>query len=314
MIKQTDLINIMTSCDQNLIQYMYIQLKSISQFFDKKKIVHFYLFQSKVSEESINDLKKYCEFLENITFHNIVVEDTTSLDIIASIGGNWPSEAYFPLVCHQYLPETVERILYIDAGDVLFYGVNKNIDEYYNCDFEENLLYVTLARSKTQSLFFQPDDLANIDNLKIIARGLFNSGSYMINVKGFREQGVLMKDMVELSNMLNDIIEDETKYFGDQGFFSLAFIGKIKYFHEDFNVCFMPYNFCLWLFDIGLQKLKELWYEPKIIHFVGAEKPWNIPTLTSPKIKNGQFPFYRYYKHYERIVDNELQSIGIYKQ
>ena len=68
-------INIMTSCDNNLIKYIYVQLKTLS----------------------------------------VYIEDTSGYMELASKGGGWVGEAYFSLLCHEYLPESVDRILYIDA-------------------------------------------------------------------------------------------------------------------------------------------------------------------------------------------------------
>lgn len=310
--RQTDVLNIMTSCDQNLIPYLYVQLKSISDFFKDSKHIDYYLFQYQVSEKSINDLTRYCEFLGNITFHNIFVDDVTELNTLAKLGGSWPAEAYFPLVCHHYLPKSVDRILYIDAGDVVFYGTNKTISQYYDCDFNDKLLFVTQGRFKSKEEDFSSNDLLQKDTLKAIGRGLFNSGSYMINVQAFKERNINLPDMIKLSELTNLILFDEkTKYFGDQGFFSIAFVDDIEYFPSGHNLWYMPYNFCIWFFDRGLELFNELWYEPNIIHFAGGEKPWNITSLTSPKLKKGQMIFYKYYKQHERTVNKDLDKLHI---
>lgn len=48
----------------------------------------------------------------------------------------WPQTIYFGLLAHQFLPESLHRVLYLDI-DV---AVNGNIKEFYNLPFDDNYL------------------------------------------------------------------------------------------------------------------------------------------------------------------------------
>ena len=132
-------INIMSSCDENYAKLIPVQLLSIADNLVDVYEVHYFLFYSRVNEKIINFLKEYCEKL-GIVFHGVRITDTKPYEELASKGGGWVYEAYFPFECHNFLPLEVERILYIDAADVLIIG---DVGDYYFSDFEDCSLIVT---------------------------------------------------------------------------------------------------------------------------------------------------------------------------
>ena len=272
-------LNIMTSCDNGYAKYVLPQIASIAENLKQHK-VNFYLFHSRIQPQNIELLKNYCEKFENIAFNEVIVHDFELYEQLhPGQTGGWTYEMYYSLCCHKYLPETVNRILYIDAGDVY---INGDISDYYFCDFENKNLMVTLARLKNIGSLYSGNDLENDEELKAIARGLFNSGSYMINVKKFREENVSMENYLQITKILTQRLKTPNSWFGDQGLLSVAFAGSIKYYMypQMQNIWFMPYNFCLWFFD----RAKDLWYEPRIIHFAGADfKPWQVRFNTNFK-------------------------------
>lgn len=111
----------MTSCDNNLIGYVTIQFYSISKSLETS-IIHFYLLHRGIPDECLQPLEALSNRLGNILFHAIEVPEAEKYDAIAKHGGGWCGEAYFSLCAHQLLPEHVKRILYVDAGDVIFTG------------------------------------------------------------------------------------------------------------------------------------------------------------------------------------------------
>jgi lipopolysaccharide biosynthesis glycosyltransferase len=267
------LINIMTSCDDNLAKYILPQIASITANLSAYH-VDFYLFHSRIGTDNIRRIGEYSQAFEHFSFHEIVVENTEPFAELAQRGGGWAYEAYFSLCCHEYLPESVDRILYIDAGDII---INGDIAEYYFGDFCGASLIATAARftEGPQGLVaFRREDIENDERLAGIKRGLLNSGSYVINVTQFRKDRLTIEDFLCVSRFLCERFPDHKPvYFGDQGLISVAFLGDIKYFAypEIRNLWYMPYNFCLWFFD----RMESPWYTPKILHYAGVNfKPW----------------------------------------
>ncbi|OON90189.1 MAG: hypothetical protein ATN32_04540 [Candidatus Epulonipiscium fishelsonii] len=192
-------INIMTSCDENLIEYVFVQLKSI-QWNLKDTQIDFYLFYHNICEDTLNKMEKYADYFSNVNFTRVYIENIEPYEELVNLSVNqtWPVEAYFTLECQKYLPETIDRILYIEAGDVIFM---RDIDEYYNQDFLDKHLIASPAVYNTarENLLFYSEDLMNEKYLdKILYRGVFNSGSYIINVKKFRQENISLSSYLDV--------------------------------------------------------------------------------------------------------------------
>lgn len=267
-------MNIMTSCDQKLAKQLPVLLQSIADQLSDRE-VHFYLFHSSIERDTISRLEKFCKVYENITFHEVVISSPDAYIQLAGPGGGWNGEAYYSLCAHELLPD-IDRIMYVDAGDVIIAG---NIDDYYYGEFEGKSLLVTGARYKSllkYILLYDSDDMGDPELLKGILRGLFNSGSYILNLEKMRVDGYTMADFQFLSNRLMEFAgEDGKAYWGDQGLLSAAYVGDMEVygFPEVASVWYMPYNFCLWYFNAFDEKPD---YETRVIHYAGSYKPWRV--------------------------------------
>ncbi len=320
-----DEISIMTSCDENLLRYVTIQLQSIADVMKDKRIC-FYLFHGGIDPDKLDKLRKQCDEYENINFFDVAVKDEDDYAQLARYGGGWASAAYYPLCAHQYLPNDMDRIMYIDAGDTFF--MNQPLDYYYT-DFEDNALTVTIARFKIVNgglLMYAENDIGTRNMIPDIARGLFNSGSYVINLEKMRELKYTTKDYIALAESLVRIKGDANKaYFGEQGILSIAFCGQLKgYNYPDVkDLWFMPNNFCLWYFDRIKEKPS---YNPSVVHFAGAEKPWNmiypieLDLLSNVKkerkvdmktLLTGQAEYYYLWHEYAIKTEKLLSEIGV---
>ncbi len=262
----------MTSCDGNLMKFIPIQLESIAANLSNRNI-EFYLFHDGQNIAYINKLKKIK--YNNINFHDIVVEDVKIYEAIAKYGGNWCGAAYYGLCAHKYLPLDMDRILYIDSGDIL---IIDDIDDYYFADFEGKSLIATAILFKMEDnklSVFDKNDLLIKEYLTGIARGIFNSGSYVINLSKMRNKNYNIESYLHLAELIYQARgKVKRTFFGDQGFLSLIFAGDIKYFAypQITDLLYMPYNFGIWYFD----KVEQLNYKVSVVHYIGDNvfKPW----------------------------------------
>lgn len=289
-MKKESTINIVTSCDENLVKYIPILLQSIAEALIDKNIRFFFLYYS-ISEISLQSLEKQCMLYENMEFRKIQIDqnDIESYRVLASMGGQWCPEAYFSIMAHELLPADVDRVLYLDAADTFITG---NIDEYYFSDFEEKCIIATAIRYKeinNESYIIDEDDIENPLGLEAITRGLFNSGSYVMNLDKMREDGrYTLSSYLELASLVKQLRGKEQAYWGDQGFLSIVFVGNIKYYGypEIKDYWYMPYNFCLWYYN---SKTEDPDYTVGIVHFAGAVKPWLVSYPTYLKqFQSGQ--------------------------
>lgn len=319
--------NIMTSCDDNLIPYVAVALTAMAQNL-KDANVDFFFLHSRVSKNNIEMLKALCTELDNgkIRFHEVLVPNAGVYSELAKYGNGWAGEAYYSLCAHLLLPEDIDRVLYLDAGDAMVIG---DIGSYYNYDFQGKSLVVTGIRYKLKegSLeLFDEGDLGDWkEGLPGILRGIFNSGSYMMNLDKMRKDERSLADYQYLVEMLKKLFPDKSKniYWGDQGLLSAAFVGDVRYygFPQIRNLWYMPYNFCLWYYDrMNVQPD----YSPAIIHFAGtAFKPWNgiypvfikrfqkLGTLHSLReLKIGQAEYFYLWYEYAIMTDAILDRLA----
>ena len=317
--KYLQTINIMTSCDGNLMRLIPVQLESIAANLSDKKI-NFYLFHDGKNNAQVKRLNKLN--YDNINIKDIIVKNINIYDEIAKYGGGWCSAAYYSLCAHEYLPTDMDRIWYIDAGDLLVVG---NVDEYYFADFENKSIIATSILFKVEDdkfSLFERKDMFNPNYLKGIARGLFNSGSYIINLEKMRKSHYSLKDYANLAKL---IYESRGKlpqtFFGDQGFLSLVFVGDIKIFSypQISDPWYMPYNFCMWYFDKMTHKVD---YDVKVVHYAGCKfKPWYGRYSTFLKhfqnkkdlrdlneLKSGQAEYYQLWYEYAIKAELKMQN------
>lgn len=319
--------NILTSSNDALTPQMAISFTAIA-----KNLAHahidLYLLHSQVTPRSIKMLTDLCNGLGNITFHEIIVPNPESYDFLVE-AGRWYRETYYPLCAHQLLPETMERILYLDAGDTLVVG---DIAPYYNCNFDNNYLIVTPQKYKPDGnrfVLYNPDDLMPEKGyLPAILEGIFNSGSYVINLKKMRESAIDISYYNNLTKQLRQMLKKPLKetpiYFGDQGLLSAAFIGRLKYFgYPQFQyVWYNPYNFCIGYYQY-IEKKPD--YQPSILHFAGVPfKPWKAEYPIFPKrfqrssndlrslseLKPQQVEYYFLWLEYLFLTDKILSLLG----
>lgn len=317
--------NIMTSSDDALILPLAVSLTAIGKNLPQDRI-DFYLLHSDMCPQSMDLLSAVCAGYGNIFFHEIRVENPEAFDPLVKAGG-WQRETYFPLDAHHLLPDTADRVLYLDAGDVLVMG---DIAPYYNCDFEDQFLIVTGDKHKTVNdryVPFTPEDFHNPAFFPDLLDGRFNSGSYVINLQKMREEGIGLSDYYALTEQIRRLRpgREGLLYFGDQGLLSAAFIGRMKYYGypQIQEMWYCPYNFCLGYYD-HFDKKPD--YQPAILHFAGVLfKPWKAKYPVWPKrfgitggvprelaeLKPMQVKYYLLWLEYLFLLDKVLEILGM---
>jgi lipopolysaccharide biosynthesis glycosyltransferase len=318
--------NIMTSSDDNLVPYVAVQLTAIAQNL-KTATVDFYLFHSRVSRKNIEMLTALCGELNggSIKFHEVLVPDAEIYTELAKLGNGWNGEAYYSLCAHLLLPAEVDRVMYLDAGDTL---VLDDIGPYYNCDFQGKSLMVTGARYKIvneELRMLDEQDLGDkTGGLPGVLRGIFNSGSYVMNLEKMRKDGLTLADYQYLAEKLHEAVGKEPVYWGDQGLLSAAFVGDVCYYGypEIRNAYYMPYNFCLWFYDRYNARPD---FPTAVVHFAGtAIKPWNgrYPVFLKrfqksdqlhslEEVKMAQVEYFYIWHEYAILTDGILERLGL---
>lgn len=310
----------MTSCDKKMYPYVSVMLCSIADTLPTD-IINFYILCDTDSLCDFDILEKVESFYSNLNIVVIPVYDSSDYNKFSHYGGEWNNAAYFTMCCQRYLPSKLDRILYIDAGDIMFV---KDIEPFYKSNFNgKTILAAAPLRYKRglQNSLFTFQSIDSYEELQGILKGQFNSGSYMINLKKMREVDRKLSDYDFIIDNLLDIYHDiypsqvNRLYWGDQGLLSFMYLGDMEMFHSNLKILDMEYNFHLGIFnDTNIDYFPS---KPSILHFCGVPKPWNIhygDTHINGVIPTGKIPladissriteYYQKWYEYAQIISS----------
>jgi len=167
-----------------------------------------------------------------------------------------PKETYFRLLCIDYLPKNVKKVLYLDC-DII---INGSLKELYNTDLTGLLFaaaydFIEVAGEEFK-VTFQQRLVAN--NYMPETYKYVNAGVLLMNLDYFR-QVVTTEEIVNMIDDLGAILK-----WHDQDFINYVFH---KYIHY---IDYKMYNY----FPIYKDWDDLNPGKPVIIHFAGDFKPW----------------------------------------
>ena len=195
---------------------------------------------------------------------------------------------YYRLLISDLLPETVEKVIYMDC-DII---VNKSIQELWDTD----LSGYALAACKQIGFGYEAERLGYP-----IEYGYFNAGVNMINLTYFREHNVS-------EQLIKYIADNYSKIkYHDQDTLNAVLYDKTLHIMPQWNMTSIIYSFCLSMrgdarngkviCDYKDEKNNALLNKknPPVVHYVSKPKPWQ---------KDCVHPLYNLYYQYARYTNN----------
>lgn len=285
-------INIMTACNEGYAKYILPQLVSIHKNIGEYK-VNFFLLYNRITPETIDLIKTFSDKFENIDFFPCYVDkNIEKYTTLASSGGGgnkgikfFPYETYFTLDCQNYLPEWVDRALYIHSADIIFL---EDISDFYFSSFKGKSLNVEVSthfiikkHKDGKPVLYSSKERVEFIRTRKLNTTYFNSGAFMVNVKKFREQNTSLDHYLKIRDevILNlPEVKDGKYYNGDQGFYAVAFLGDINNFQEITRdlLGLREHTYSpIVIKSREMQKKSEV-KKPKVLHYDDRFKPWSI--------------------------------------
>ena len=276
-------MNILLSCDDKYIKYAYVLLESL--FSNHSDPMHIYMVYNNAESELYRDLKNFAEGRgDNV----MEICDVSHIDIGSLRNSSrFPLECYYTLFPQLYLPESVERILYLDIDTI----VDRNLTRFYNSDFEENYL---IACGQSQG-FKKTDDMPPP---KVF--GYFNSGVILYNIKKMRQEVSIDK--------YEYVFSHSDDFFFDQGMLNHLFYKDTKYeetllYNFRSNIAFGRY------FDQAVEMVENR--EVYIYHYTCKGipyKPWDLVIEDESFFDDrAAVPISSDYFHLSKEVNNSLK-------
>lgn len=247
-------MNIAIAINEAYIPYAYVMLTSLFENHPDRKIT-VYIMYGEIPDES---LMIFGELEEK--YGQSICAIQVPLDALPDFLPStqmWTREVYFRLMLQDLLPESVERILYLDT-DIVITG---RLDDYYDIDLGNAFLAVNPDMSVLRCGLVQKQEQLFEKHIMAGDFCYFNAGVMLINLKlmrqhynfaGFMEEFLVRKDLiyVQEQDLLNDL-----------------FSGRILYVPEERYDLFakVAYNE-----GKGYAWVKE---HTSIVHYAGS-KPW----------------------------------------
>ena len=261
----------------------------------------FYCFSDRLSEDV---RKRYREMEQQwkFTLHIIEIDDSLFQSFPAFQGNR---TTYFRLVMARLLPESLEKILYLDCDMI----VKTSLSELWETDITGKYAAVVAeAVSMPQLVSFN------------LSYPYFNAGMVLFNLKQYRQDGMEKRAFDFAGKYWEAIL------FADQDIFNVIFSGNVVFVPIKWNcvqqhrITFFPRVSRSILYMNGWRFLEGFWEQlseaeqsPSIVHYTNT-KPWdggcNSPLAGEYWKYARKTPFYEQIRFsWRRIWRNTLNTL-----
>lgn len=245
-------LNLLVTLDENYIPYLNVMLYSLLQS-NPEEWLHVYLLHTAIREEALAQTKQLLQGHGVLT--PIMVHDTRFEQ--APTTARYPREIYYRIFAAKYLPNSIERVLYLDP-DVI---VNGSLRELYDMPMGPHYF---AAASHTGSL------IRMLNGLRLDMEEdspYINSGVMLMNLEKLRKEQN-DEDVFEFIGKRKNLL-----FLPDQDIISSLYGTKILALDS------FRYNMTERLYLKRVPFERELtidWVRKNsvIIHYCGRNKPW----------------------------------------
>jgi Lipopolysaccharide biosynthesis proteins, LPS:glycosyltransferases len=266
-------MNILITLNSNYIKPLKVMLKSL--FINNQgESFEIYLMYSNIKNEELDDLSKFIK-THGSKLNVIYIGDNYFKD--APVLLHYTKEMYYRLLAFKFLPQDMDRILYLDP-DIL--NINP-VRELYSEDIE-GYLYAAAYHDKIS--------VKEINKLRLMPYEIdayYNSGVLLMNLE-------LQRQMIDEQSIYQFVDKNRAKLImPDQDILNALYSKKIKSIDEKLYNYDARYYRYYRLMTNGTCDMDYVIENTVILHFCGKRKPWN---------KDYSGSFFALYKHYEKLA------------
>ncbi len=250
-------MNILVTINKSYVHQLNILLNSI-KYSNPDEIFDVYIMYRNLRKQDMDiiitglDIEKF-----NLNFIQIPKSEIDKFPVYQK---RYPVEIYFRIFAAKYLPQDLDRILYLDSDTLVI----NSLKELYNIDFDDNY-FIAATHIKKLLHKFHEIRLNIKENEPYI-----NTGVLLINLDKLRNENIEEK-------VVKYVQENEKKLMlPDQDIISALYGDKIKL------VDALKYNlgeraWKLHNFNNPENKITLRWIckNTVILHYYGKNKPWN---------------------------------------
>lgn len=247
--------HILVTLDRNYLSVLTVMLYSLTQS-DSDGVFTVYVAHNSLTEEDFSNLGKILPRTElvDVRIPENFLEN-------APVSSRYPTEMYFRLFAAQYLPQELDRILYLDPDLVVL----NSLRELYSIDFQNNLF---AAASHIESRTFKEFNRLRLGLSE--ETHYINSGVMMMNLPLLRQE----QNREDIFSFIEK--HKNTLLLPDQDVLNALYADRTVFIDP------MIYNLgdkYLHLRNLRLSKEERIdldWVRTHtaIVHYYGKNKPW----------------------------------------
>ncbi|MGT2932606.1 glycosyltransferase family 8 protein [Streptococcus catagoni] len=268
-----DQVNLLFSIDDAYLNQFLVTLYSVVKQNRNLSFKVYVLQKQELEENQLIDI--YCRQL-GVDYLPLIIGEKTFEKVPTT--SRYPETIYYRLLAHHYLPENMDRILYLDA-DVLC--LNPIID-LYQMDMT-HYLYAAASHTSGKNVteLINKFRLGNFETSNYV-----NSGVLLMNLELIRKE-VKVEPILEFIKNKGHLL-----FLPDQDILNALYGHKIKLIPDHI------YNYDTRMSKLYYLKSSGLWNDDWLVentvflHFCGRDKPW---------LKYHRQHFGILYKHYQAL-------------
>jgi len=277
-----DRISILVSLDENYLPQLHVLLTSL-RINNPGESLELYLLYSELTNRGLAAVERHCAFA-GYAFHPVQVEDTLFRG--APTTRQYPREMYYRLLAPQLLPDTMQRVLYLDP-DIL---VINPLRPLWETDLKGNLFAAAAHTGLTE--------LSNsVNRVRLKSESdYYNSGVLLMDLATGRQA-------IEADELFRFVADHRDELLlPDQDLLNALFSDRI-----------LPLDDALWNYDVrnyssyllrsaGERDLRWVMQNTAILHFCGKAKPWKPRYM---------YRFGLLYQHYMQLTRQVYPDLEI---
>ncbi len=276
-------INLLFAIDDGYVEQFKVTLFSIVHNSNASEYNVYILQKEKLKKHA--ELTQFCNELKCVNYFPIIIGEKAFEK--APTTNRYPETIYYRLLAHEYLPNDIDRILYLDA-DILCIN---DISKCYQMELLDNL-YAAASHTKEKNVteFVNKIRLGNYE-----AGNYVNSGVVLMNLPLIRQtvKREIIMDFIETKGPL--------LFLPDQDILNALYGHQIRLLADEL------YNYDTRMYRPYKLKSSGYWNDDWIatntvfLHYCGRDKPWH-------KSHHGHFGLL--YKHYMKLVSKMNFSLS----
>ena len=248
---KNNIIDVALSIDNNYVQHCAVLIASILKNNTSQYKYRFHILDGGITYEN----KKKLESMKYIQDYIIEYYDMCKFDFsFLPLNRSWISAAtYYRLMLTKILPETIDKILYLDCDIV----VDGNLSEFYETDV--STVYAGVIE----------DESSVRNSLKLGLKNYFNAGVLLLNLQKLREFDFQ-------TTWINYYKENESIIdLQDQDILNGVFNGNVKWLPLKWNANATLFTEPEYKHNYSDEEADYAEKNRIIIHYTAEEKPWS---------------------------------------